>query len=111
SSQRPSGPFHLPMMVLPCSAVANRDAIHAVSALDDPQRARLYAFVRGAGGPVTREEAASATGISRKLAAFHLDRLVAAGLLIAAVERTAADVARIGRSPKRYAPADVDVTV
>jgi len=38
--------------------------------------------VRDADGPITREAAADAVGISRKLAAFHLDKLVAAGLLV-----------------------------
>ena len=32
---------------------------------------------------MSREEAAAHVGISRKLAAFHLDRLVEAGLLVA----------------------------
>jgi predicted ArsR family transcriptional regulator len=82
-----------------------------VAALDDPQRARLYAFVRSARSPVTREEAAAAAGISRKLAAFHLDRLVAAGLLTAGFESAPADAKRIGRAPKRYRMADIDVVV
>lgn len=89
----------------------HRDDIHAVAVLEDQQRARLYTFVRSAPGPVTREEAAAAAGISRKLAAFHLDRLVGAGLLEASYARPAAEAARVGRTPKRYFPADVEVAV
>ena len=40
-----------------------------------------------AAGPVTRAEAAAAVGVSRKLAAFHLDRLVDADLLRASTGR------------------------
>jgi predicted ArsR family transcriptional regulator len=87
------------------------DAVRAISALDDPQRARLYRTVREAGGPVTREEAARQTGISRKLAAFHLDRLVDAGLLLASYDRPAGSTIRIGRTPKRYRASDVEVAV
>lgn len=57
-----------------------RDA-EAVGVLEDELRRRLYLFVRAQGRPVSREEAATATRISRKLAAFHLDKLVARGLL------------------------------
>ena len=87
------------------------DAVRAVAALDDPQRARLYRVVREAGTPVTREEAARRVGISRKLAAFHLDRLVDAGLLEGSCDRPAAVAARVGRTPKRYRVSDVEVEV
>lgn len=60
---------------------------------------------------MTRDEAGAAVGISRKLAAFHLDRLVDAGLLEASYARPVAEVARVGRTPKRYSPAEVEVTV
>jgi predicted transcriptional regulator len=56
-------------------------AIRAVAALEDDLRHGMYEFIRTARHPVTREQAAEAVGISRKLAAFHLDKLVAAGLL------------------------------
>ena len=75
-----------------------RGAIAALAALDDDVRAALYAHVRDSLTPATRESAANAVGISRKLAAFHLDRLVAAGLLEACVE----PVRRVGRAPKVY---------
>lgn len=81
----------------------------AVAALDDEVRAALYAFIRDAAGPVTREAAAEGVGISRKLAAFHLDKLVDAGVLQARIEALGAR--RVGRAPKVYEPADGDVAV
>ena len=84
------------------------DAIKAIAALDDDLRRRTYDFIRAERRPVTREEAAAAVGISRKLAAFHLDKLVAAGLL-----RTdyppPSRMRKVGRAPKVYLPVDADV--
>jgi predicted ArsR family transcriptional regulator len=57
------------------------DPIDRVAALAEPIRRRLYEFVARRGDAVDRDEAAAAVGIGRPLAAFHLDRLVAAGLL------------------------------
>ena len=50
-------------------------------ALGDPVRRRLYEFVAAAGARVGRDEAAAHAGIGRTLAAYHLDRLAAEGLL------------------------------
>jgi predicted ArsR family transcriptional regulator len=85
-------------------------AIKAVAALGDDLRRGMYAFARAARRPVTREEAAAAVGISRKLAAFHLDRLVDAGLLRFRYEPVGG-VRKVGRTPKVYEPTDVDVQV
>src|ERR1043165_2906594 len=57
------------------------DPVGAVALLDEPKRRRLYEFVTARSEPVGRDEAAAAIGIGRELAAFHLDRLAAAGLL------------------------------
>jgi predicted ArsR family transcriptional regulator len=57
------------------------DDLAAVAMLTEPARGRLYAYVRDRHEPVGREEAARAVGISVKLAAFHLDRMVRAGML------------------------------
>jgi predicted ArsR family transcriptional regulator len=57
------------------------DDLAAVGALQDPVRRSLYRFVAGQPGEVSRDEAAAAAGIQRQLAAFHLDKLVEAGLL------------------------------
>jgi predicted ArsR family transcriptional regulator len=85
----------------------DRQAVAAVAALHDPTRAALFEWVQAAAGPVTRDDAARGVGISRKLAAFHLDRLVDAGLLTAG----AAQVRRVGRSPKTYARSTDEVQV
>ena len=57
------------------------DPIQAVALLEEPNRQRLYDLVVASHEPVGRDDAAGAVGISRELAAFHLDRLVEAGLL------------------------------
>lgn len=72
------------------------------SVLSDPVRRRLYDHVRGAPG-TTRDGAAGAAGISRTLAAYHLDRLVAAGLLRVDYARPAGRGGPgAGRPAKRY---------
>ncbi|WP_433786833.1 helix-turn-helix transcriptional regulator [Actinomycetospora sp. CA-101289] len=75
--------------------------VAAVAALGDESRRRMYEFIRGAADPVTRDQAAAAVGISRKLAAFHLDKLVEVGLLDVEVAGPGA-VRRVGRRPKVY---------
>lgn len=57
------------------------DAIEAVALLDEPRRRELYEVVAASAVPLGRDDAAAAVGVSRELAAFHLDRLVAGGLL------------------------------
>ena len=89
---------------------SDASTIAAVAVLDDDLRRRMYAFIRRADRPVTRDDAAASVGISRKLAAFHLDKLVAAGLLKAGYANLSG-VRRVGRTPKVYEPTDVDVRV
>lgn len=55
--------------------------VEVVGLLEEPTRRSVYELVAGTGRAVGRDEAASAVGISRALAAFHLDRLARAGLL------------------------------
>jgi predicted ArsR family transcriptional regulator len=57
------------------------DDLDALASLADRVRRQAYRMVADAGGPVGRDEVAEALGIGRTLAAFHLDKLVAAGLL------------------------------
>ena len=52
-----------------------------LAGLSDPIRRALYRYVADRGVPISREEAAQAAGISRPLAAYHLDKLVDDGLL------------------------------
>jgi predicted ArsR family transcriptional regulator len=58
-----------------------------LAGLAEPVRRALYRHVVARGTAVTRDEAAAAAGISRPLAAYHLDRLVDDGLLEAGFER------------------------
>lgn len=81
-----------------------------VAALDDDLRRGMYEFIRRSRRPVTRDEAAAEVGISRKLAAFHLDKLVGAGLLTARFEPVGG-IRKVGRTPKVYEPADVEIRV
>lgn len=82
----------------------------AIAALSDPFRRRLYRFIRRSHGPVNREQAAASVGISRKLAAFHLDKLVEVGLLHATHERVG-HVRKVGRTPKVYQPTQAVVRI
>jgi len=52
-----------------------------VSLLAEPVRRRLYERVAGCARPTGRDELAAAVGIGRSLAAYHLDKLAAHGLL------------------------------
>ena len=52
-----------------------------IGALADPTRRALYEYVAGAGEPVGREQAATALGLAVSTAGFHLEKLVAEGLL------------------------------
>ncbi len=59
----------------------------AIGLLQDPVRRALYGHVVADGGEVSRNQAAEAVGVQRGLAAFHLDKLVEAGLLEASFRR------------------------
>jgi predicted ArsR family transcriptional regulator len=73
-----------------------------VTALSEPSRRALYDYVRRQAHPVRRDEAAAATGMSRALAAFHMDKLVEAGLLSARYAAPAGRARGRGRAPKVY---------
>src|SRR5581483_7252414 len=85
-------------------------SIRAVAALEDQLRRGMYAFIRQASRPVSRDEAACAVGISRKLAAFHLDKLVEAGVL-SAHYAPLSGIRKVGRTPKVYEPSGLDIRV
>ncbi|MER6985046.1 winged helix-turn-helix domain-containing protein, partial [Streptomyces carpinensis] len=84
--------------------------IDSVSVLSEASRRRMFTFIRRARRAVTRDEAAASVGISRKLAAFHLDKLVEAGLLRARYE-SPGGIRKVGRRPKVYEPTDTQITV
>lgn len=84
----------------------------AVRVLTEPTRRVVFEAVRAARRPMTREEAAAATGISRRLAAFHLDQLAGAGLLSVDYARPAGRGGPgAGRPAKRYAATYGEVSV
>jgi predicted ArsR family transcriptional regulator len=84
----------------------------AAAALDDDLRRRLYLFVRSARRPVSRDEAAASAGISRKLAAFHLDKLVERGLLRFEYGRPSGRGGPgAGRTSKLYEPSELEIDI
>jgi predicted ArsR family transcriptional regulator len=91
-------------------STAGLDALHS---LGDPVRRRLYEYVAGHGAePVGRDQAAAATGIGRPLAAYHLDKLVALGLLTASYRRPAGRGGPgAGRPAKVYARSAAEFAV
>jgi predicted ArsR family transcriptional regulator len=88
------------------------DRLAAVGALGDRLRRSLYRFVAGAHRSVSRSEAAEETGVTRAAAAFHLDRLVADGLLDVEFRRLGGRQGPgAGRPAKLYRRAAGDVAV
>jgi predicted ArsR family transcriptional regulator len=57
------------------------DPLTALAALSEPLRRRVYAHVASLRGEASRDGVAVALGVARSVAAFHLDKLVGAGLL------------------------------
>jgi predicted ArsR family transcriptional regulator len=84
----------------------------SLSSLDDPLRRRLYEVVTSQPAPVSRDEAASAAGIGRALAVYHLDKLVQSGLLTASYQRPPGRSGPgAGRPAKMYARSDREFAV
>jgi predicted ArsR family transcriptional regulator len=72
--------------------------------LGDETRRRIYAFVAGQSGAVSRDDVSRATAVSRPLAAYHLDRLLADGLVSATYQRPQGRTGPgAGRPAKLYA--------
>jgi predicted ArsR family transcriptional regulator len=87
-------------------------ALAGLASLDEPVRRRLYEYVSEAGRPVSREEAAGAAGITRTLAAYHLDKLAEAGLLATTYQRPAGRAGPgAGRPAKLYRRAEQEFSV
>ena len=93
--------------------VPDRSAqVVAVAALAEPTRRRLYEHVVRQPVPVSRDDVAGALGLARATAAFHLDRLVADGLLDIHFERRSGRTGPgAGRPAKLYRRSDVPVEV
>lgn len=83
-----------------------------LAVLAEPARRRLYLYVAPRQEPVGRDEAARAVGISRALAAFHLDRLVEDGLLETEYRRLSGRTGPgAGRPAKLYRRARTEIAV
>jgi len=84
----------------------------ALAALGEPARRALYAYIAAQGRPVSRDEAAGATGMRRATAAFHLERLVEDGLLEAGFARLSGRTGPgAGRTAKLYSRAHRQIEV
>jgi predicted ArsR family transcriptional regulator len=80
--------------------------------LEDPQRRAIFQFVRAARDALTRDQVAEHAGISRSLAAFHLERLLDAGLVTADFARPAGRTGPgAGRPAKRYRASGAQIVV
>jgi predicted ArsR family transcriptional regulator len=91
--------------------IDDRD-IEAIALLDEPVRRRLYEWLVAQGGEVSRDDAAAGVGIARALAAFHLDRLAAEGLLqVEFGRRSGRTGPGAGRPAKLYRRAEREITV
>ena len=93
--------------------MADRDAqVAAVAALAEPTRRRLYEHVVRSPHPLSRDDVAGAVGVPRPTTAFHLDRLVADGLLDVHYERRSGRTGPgAGRPAKLYRRAECSVSV
>lgn len=88
------------------------EGIAPAAALEDELPRRIYLLIRRRRRPASREEVAAEVGISRRLAAFHLERLLAKGLLKANYARPPGRSGPgAGRSAKFYEPSDAEVQI
>lgn len=96
----------------PLGSEAAASQIAAIAALNEPIRRNLYAYVVDRPDAVGRDEAAEAVGITRELAAFHLDRLLEEGLLEVEYRRLSGRSGPgAGRPAKLYRPSSRHVQV
>src|SRR5437870_3947726 len=90
------------------AAMSSDQAWEAMHLLAEPTRRQVFEACRTAEAPLTRDDVASATGISRRLAAFHLDVLADAGLLTVDYARPEGRTGPgAGRPAKRYAAGSI----
>ncbi len=80
-------------------------------ALGDPTRRRVFFVVREATEALTKDEVAETVGIDRRLAGFHLDKLVEQGFLTADFRRRETGGPGAGRPPKQYVLAETEAAV
>lgn len=83
-----------------------------VCSLGDRTRRRLYDWVVNQPLPVSRDTISNALDIERSLAAYHLDKLVDHGLLVATFSRPSGRGGPgAGRPAKHYSRAETDLEV
>ena len=88
------------------------ERVAGVASLAEPQRRALYRFVVSRDGAVSKDEAAAAMSMARSVAAFHLDRLVADGLLTTEYRRLSGRQGPgAGRPAKLYRRAEGELSV
>lgn len=80
-------------------------------ALGDPTRRRVFFAVREASVPQTKDDVAERVGIDRRLAGFHLDKLVEQGFLDADFRKREKGGPGAGRPPKVYSLAATEAAV
>ena len=86
--------------------------VAGVGALAEPARRALYLYVVGQPEPVSRDRAAAGVGLARHTAKFHLDKLVAEGLLSTEFRRLSGRSGPgAGRPTKLYRRADRQIAV
>jgi len=85
-----------------------------LASLAEPVRRAFYGFVAASSDSVSRDQAAEAVGVSRQVAAYHLDRLADDGLLDVEFRRLTGRVGPgAGRPSKLYRRSEetFDVTI
>ncbi|MGH8944530.1 MAG: helix-turn-helix transcriptional regulator [Acidimicrobiia bacterium] len=79
----------------------------ALASLAEPTRRRLYDHVVSSHGTVSRDDAADAVGVSRQVAAYHLDRMADEGILDVEYQRLSGKSGPgAGRPSKLYKRSD-----
>lgn len=91
----------------PEAEASEAEIARLVSALGDGTRRRVYFAVTGATDALSKEQVAAELDIDKRLAGFHLDKLVGEGFLEAEFRRHAG----AGRPAKFYSPGPAEVAV
>lgn len=88
------------------------EQLTGVGALNEPARRTLYEYVVGQPDPVSREQAAEAVAMPVHSVKFHLDKLVAAGLLEVEYRRLSGRTGPgAGRPSKLYRRSSLELSV
>jgi predicted ArsR family transcriptional regulator len=88
------------------------DPVRTIALLEEPTRRRVFEYVSSTQEAVGRDDVAAELGISRELAAFHLERLLKGELLNAEYRRRSGRTGPgAGRPAKLYRRTDVEVAV